>query len=177
MLRDFRLRLSSTLRRRIARALWSADDEATARRPVANPETQWPLVGSHYLLELYDCPAELLDSPQHVADTLVEASSVARSTVLSRSVHRFQPHGVTGVALLAESHLTIHTWPELGYAALDLFTCGVHTRPREACEFLARAMGAGTHDLRELARGRMPTAPRPDASRREAGLRRPHIET
>jgi S-adenosylmethionine decarboxylase len=66
--------------------------------------------------------------------------------------HRFQPHGVTGLALLAESHISIHTWPESGYAAVDVFTCGDHTLPETACRVLVDEFGSQRHILRSFRR-------------------------
>lgn len=110
-------------------------------------------VGSHCILELHDCSAARLDDEQWVRDTLAYAAERARSTLLSLTSHRFEPQGVTSLALLAESHISIHTWPELGYAAVDVFTCGEHTDPRAACEAIAIRMGATSHSLREIRRG------------------------
>jgi S-adenosylmethionine decarboxylase len=66
--------------------------------------------------------------------------------------HRFDPQGVTGLALLAESHISIHTWPESGYAAVDVFTCGDHTMPERACQVLQTALGASRHKLTSFRR-------------------------
>ncbi len=113
-------------------------------------------LGSHFILEMYDCPPERLDDVACVLDALRTAAQKARSTLLAESHHRFDPQGVTAVALLAESHISIHTWPELGYAAADVFTCGAHTDPKAACDFLVKALGAGRFELRTLARGVLP---------------------
>ena len=109
-------------------------------------------VGIHCILELYDCPANLLDDLTLIQKTLHEAARQAQSTLLGDVIHRFEPHGVTGLALLAESHISIHTWPELGYAAADVFTCGAHTTPVAACDHIVAAMQAGHHVLRQIAR-------------------------
>jgi S-adenosylmethionine decarboxylase len=66
--------------------------------------------------------------------------------------HRFEPQGVTGLALLAESHISIHTWPESGYAAVDVFTCGDHTMPERACEVLWQELNASKHKLSSFRR-------------------------
>ena len=110
-------------------------------------------VGTHCVLELYGCAGHLLDDEQFVRRTLRQAAVEARSTLLGEVSHRFEPQGVTALALLAESHISIHTWPEHGYAAIDVFTCGAHTRPEAACRLLARALGARQSHLRRLPRG------------------------
>ena len=84
----------------------------------------------HILFTLNGCPYGLLDDEAHIRNVLANASNLAESTLLNISSHKFDPHGVTAVALLAESHISIHTWPENGMAVCDVFTCGEHTNPR-----------------------------------------------
>ena len=74
-------------------------------------------------------------------------------TLLKLSSHQFHPQGVTAVGLLAESHLSIHTWPEHGYAAVDVFTCGEEARPQQACDYLVKRFAARRHSLVVLPRG------------------------
>ncbi|MEB3830316.1 adenosylmethionine decarboxylase [Phormidium sp. CCY1219] len=109
--------------------------------------------GTHCILELYDCPGELLDNAEAIAKTLREAAKVARSKVLNEVLHEFDPQGVTALLLLAESHISIHTWPESGYAAVDVFTCGENTKPKEACHFLAKTLQASDYSLQVISRG------------------------
>ncbi len=110
-------------------------------------------VGTHCILELTGCPAKLLNDVRLIRDALAEASRQGMSTLLKLTSHKFEPQGVTALALLAESHISIHTWPESGYAAVDVFTCGEHARPRQACEYLAQRLEASGYTLRQLARG------------------------
>jgi len=110
-------------------------------------------LGQHCILELYGCPPDLLNDVQHVREAIAEASRRGLSTLLELSSHRFYPQGVTAVALLAESHLSIHTWPECGYAAVDIFTCGETADPRRACDYLLEQFAAGRHSMLVLPRG------------------------
>lgn len=112
-----------------------------------------PPLGSHCLLELYGCPPALLDDEQAVLAALREAARRAEATLLGEVSHRFHPHGVTALGLLAESHIAIHTWPEAGYAACDVLTCGERARPELACRHLAEAMQATRHALKRVVRG------------------------
>ncbi len=112
-----------------------------------------PSIGSHCVLELYDSPPALLDDPETIAAAIRVAAEAAGATLLHTSQHRFEPQGVTAMGLLAESHISVHTWPELGYAACDVFTCGEQTLPERACEALARALKAGRHEMRRFPRG------------------------
>ncbi len=110
-------------------------------------------IGSHCILELYDSPARLLDDPQAVLEALRAAARAAKATLLQTTHHRFEPHGVTALALLGESHISVHTWPERGYAACDVFTCGGQTLPEAACMALIEALQCPRYFLRRLPRG------------------------
>ncbi|MEO1583321.1 MAG: adenosylmethionine decarboxylase [Planctomycetota bacterium] len=94
-------------------------------------------VGVHCLVELYGCPLELLDDHRFIQRALRSAADHAGATWLGEASHRFDPQGVTAMGLLAESHITVHTWPELGYAAADCFTCGDQAVAEDACRYLA----------------------------------------
>jgi S-adenosylmethionine decarboxylase len=110
-------------------------------------------IGYHCILELNGCPAELLDDRDFVLEAVREAAIAADLTLLGEVSHGFTPQGVTALALLSESHISVHTWPELGYAAADVFTCGEHANPREACEHLARRFQASEQEVRVIPRG------------------------
>ena len=96
----------------------------------------------HVLFTLKGCPFELLNDEAHIRNILVTAARVSKSTLLDVSSHKFKPHGVTAIALLAESHISIHTWPEDGNAVCDVFTCGQETSPRTAAVYMHEAMDA-----------------------------------
>ncbi len=113
-------------------------------------------MGLHCILDLYGCPVELLNDASFVKEALREAVKHASATLIEEVVHQFRPQGVTAIALLAESHLSIHTWPELAYAAADVFTCGRRVQPEEACRYLAIAFKAREHSLIKLPRGARP---------------------
>ncbi len=110
-------------------------------------------IGKHCILELYGCPSDLIDDAGEILAAVKAAAAVCRSRVIETASHRFSPHGVTAVALLAESHLSVHTWPEGGYVAVDIFACGDESRPEEACRFLAERLGAAKSSLAVLLRG------------------------
>jgi len=82
------------------------------------------VLGRHVHLDLYDCPAALLRVPADSERILLAAAGAMGATVVGSHFHAFSPHGVSGVVIIAESHLTVHTWPEHGYAAVDVFSCG-----------------------------------------------------
>tara|TARA_B100000925_G_scaffold79578_1_gene56391 strand:+ start:73 stop:405 length:333 start_codon:yes stop_codon:yes gene_type:complete len=92
----------------------------------------------HILFDLIGCPFDLLDSETHVKVSLFNAAKKANSKVLDLGSHKFEPQGVSGYALLADSHISMHTWPEKGVAKCDIFTCGEHCKPYEAVEYLKK---------------------------------------
>ncbi|MEN0021261.1 MAG: adenosylmethionine decarboxylase [Planctomycetota bacterium] len=109
-------------------------------------------VGKHCTLELYGCNASKLNDADLLTESLRTAAESAGATWLGQLAHRFEPQGVTALGLLAESHISIHTWPELGYAAADVFTCGEQCDPALACRLLARAVGADSYTLKQVPR-------------------------
>ena len=112
-------------------------------------------LGRHVIIELWGC-SEVINDASRVESAMKSAVHAANANLLDIFVHEFSPQGVTGVAVLAESHLSIHTWPEYGYVAADVFTCGSTTKPEAAAEVLRKAFEAETADIRELERGVMP---------------------
>ena len=114
-------------------------------------------LAKHLLLELKDCDREVLNDLGFLKGLLLAAASEAGATVLGESFHQFNPHGVSGVVIIAESHLFIHTWPECGYAAVDIFTCGNSVQPDKAAQKLVRELGAGSHSILEIQRGILDT--------------------
>ena len=109
--------------------------------------------GIHCIAELYDCPRGLLDDESFITGALRGAVEEGLATLLHEVSHRFHPQGVTALGLIAESHVAIHTWPEVGYAAVDVFTCGDRADAGKACEYLARTLKSGRHTIRKLTRG------------------------
>ena len=110
-------------------------------------------LGDHYLIELYDCHAHILDDEDRIQATLLEAATKAGATIIDQKFHKFAPQGVSGVVVIAESHISIHTWPELGYAALDFFTCGHTMTMDRAFELLREVFQPGDMEVRRVARG------------------------
>ncbi len=108
--------------------------------------------GMHLIVDLWG--AERLDDMAHVEAALRDSVEAARATLLHIHLHHFTPsHGVSGVAVLAESHISIHTWPETGYAALDVFMCGC-AEPHKAIEVLRAAFLPRRMAVEEILRGR-----------------------
>lgn len=96
----------------------------------------------HILFTLKGCNETLLNDESHIRNVLVHAAHLCKSTLLDISSHKFDPQGVTAIALLAESHISIHTWPELRMAVCDIFTCGDHTSPRPGVTYMYDMMVA-----------------------------------
>jgi S-adenosylmethionine decarboxylase len=110
-------------------------------------------LGVHLLLDLAGAPFAMLDDPHLIESALLDTVHLMGATVLGVHLHRLQPQGISGVVVIAESHLTIHTWPERGEAAVDLFTCGSADRAREAVAALTGKLGGTEAVVRELGRG------------------------
>ena len=110
----------------------------------------------HLLLELYRCDFEKLNDESFLRCILNRASKLANATVLNLMSNKFEPHGVTAIALLAESHISIHTWPESNYSAVDIFTCGQNMFPDLASRYLIEALKAEEHFLRVIERNPPP---------------------
>ena len=106
----------------------------------------------HLLLELYRCDYEKLNDESFLRCTLNKAAKFANATVLNLISNKFEPQGVTAIALLAESHISIHTWPESNYSAIDIFTCGQKMLPEFASKYLIEALKAEEHSLRIIER-------------------------
>ncbi len=110
-------------------------------------------LAKHLLLELKDCDREKLNNLEFLKSILPAAASQAGATILGESFHQFSPQGISGVIVIAESHLFIHTWPEYGYAAIDIFTCGNTVQPEKAARVLVKELRAKNHTVLEIQRG------------------------
>ncbi|MFM7099863.1 MAG: adenosylmethionine decarboxylase [Verrucomicrobiota bacterium] len=111
-------------------------------------------LGHHTLIEFTGCDPGRIDSARRVRRHLLEAAVRARGTVVKAVFHTFSPWGVSGVVVISESHLTVHTWPEHGYAAVDVFSCGRRLRHAVVRDYLREAFGATGVESRRIERGR-----------------------
>jgi len=116
-------------------------------------------LGKHLLIELKQCNASLLDNLDFLKETLHTAAVRCGATVVGDSFYHFAPHGVSGVVNIAESHISIHTWPECCYAAVDVFTCGDRVQPEEAARYIMQAVEAGECSVMEMRRGLLQASP------------------
>ncbi|ADG14006.1 adenosylmethionine decarboxylase [Methanocaldococcus infernus] len=112
-------------------------------------------LGKHLILELWGCDRKALDDEEGIRDMLIKSVEACNATLICVKTHKFCPQGVTGVAVLAESHIAIHTYPEYGYAALDIFTCGEHTDPYKALDVLKEFLKPESWQIIDLKRGIM----------------------
>lgn len=112
-------------------------------------------LGVHILAEYYNCDNRLLNNAALIENYMNQAAVHAGATVVASAFHTFNPHGVSGVIVIAESHLSIHTWPEYGYAAVDIFTCGDIVNPWKAFEFLKDILNSAHFSTMEMKRGQL----------------------
>ncbi len=110
-------------------------------------------IGHHYIVEASGCDPEIIGSVAKVQQILVKAAEIAGTEVWSISFNRFPPHGVSGVVVISESHISAHTWPEYGYGALDFYTCGNSVDPEKGIEYAVGAFGASSSHITEITRG------------------------
>ena len=110
-------------------------------------------LGIHLLIELWSCNRQKIDNLDYLERIMAHAAEIAGATVLKTAFQDFNPQGVSGVVVIAESHLTIHTWPEHGYAAVDIFTCGTTVDPWKAAGFLKQELEAEEIQIRDFLRG------------------------
>jgi len=110
-------------------------------------------LGRHILAEVNGCSFEVLNDIKKVEEIMINAALEAGAEVREFVFHKFSPQGVSGVVVISESHLAVHTWPELGYAAVDVFTCGDTVNPWDACNYLAEKFEASYVNASEVKRG------------------------
>jgi S-adenosylmethionine decarboxylase len=110
-------------------------------------------LGRHLLLELKDCNRDTLNNLNLLKKILNDAALISGARVLGDSFHKFEPQGVSGVVVIAESHLFIHTWPECGYAAVDIFTCGTSVQPGKAANYIINKIESKNNSILEIQRG------------------------
>lgn len=113
-------------------------------------------LGRHILVEMYDCDPAVLDDQDLIRNEMLRAAELAGATIVGDVFHKFTPQGVSGAIVIAESHLSIHTWPEYRYAALDLFTCGTNVDPWIGFNHLRKALKSERSSQTELKRGLFP---------------------
>jgi S-adenosylmethionine decarboxylase len=112
-------------------------------------------LGRHVLAEVHGCEPQVLNDLGAVERIMVEAALNAGAEVREVAFHKFSPQGVSGVVVISESHLAVHTWPEHAYAAVDVFTCGDSVNPWEACRHIVEQFGAKEFTASETLRGVM----------------------
>lgn len=110
-------------------------------------------LGTHLLVELRECNPEILKDLKRVKNVMVSAAKEAKATIVDISFHEFNPFGISGMVVIAESHLSIHTWPEYAYAAVDIFTCGDIIKPEVAAAFLIKEFESKSPSVVEMKRG------------------------
>lgn len=112
-----------------------------------------PALGAQWLLDLFDCDPTGLDDLPALEALVTETAKQARLTLLQVATHRYEPQGITVIGLVAESHISIHTWPEHRFVSVDLFTCGSDAGYHKVCDALTSHFKAGHHSLMVLKRG------------------------
>ena len=110
-------------------------------------------LGRHVLTEFYGCQSNILDDLETIKSLMEQAALFSGATIIDSRFHRFNPYGISGVVIIAESHLAIHTWPEFDYASIDIYTCGDTVDPWKAYQYLKDHLKPRTDTKLELLRG------------------------
>jgi S-adenosylmethionine decarboxylase proenzyme len=110
-------------------------------------------LGRQILVEFYDCKSDRINDLVYIESAMLEATKASKATIISHDFHEFSPHGVSGVVVIAESHVSIHTWPEYDYAAVDIFTCGDTIDPWIIQEKMQEALQSNNNSSMEMKRG------------------------
>ncbi|MDR8391566.1 adenosylmethionine decarboxylase [Aliifodinibius sp. S!AR15-10] len=110
-------------------------------------------LGRQILVEYYDCNQEKLNDVDFIESAFIEATKASKATIITHNFHKFSPYGVSGVIVIAESHVAIHTWPEYNYAAVDIFTCGDSIDPWIIQEYLKESLESNNTSSMEMKRG------------------------
>lgn len=110
-------------------------------------------LGRHILVEFYNCDEEILKDHSYIEQIMCEAARESKATIVTSCFHKFNPWGVSGAVIIQESHLTIHTWPEYGFASVDLFTCGDSVNPWIGFAYLEKKLKAEKSESTEVSRG------------------------
>ncbi len=110
-------------------------------------------LGRHLIGDFFDCDCELINDVNQVKRIMVTAAEIVKAHIVDISFHTFNPHGISGVIVIAESHLAIHTWPEYGYCSIDIYTCGDELDPWIAFEYMNKEFKAKRTSVMEMKRG------------------------
>jgi S-adenosylmethionine decarboxylase len=110
-------------------------------------------LGKHLIIELFQCDSTILNDLKALEHHLLEAVKLSGATIIQPFLHQFSPHGITGVVVIAESHFCVHTWPEYGYCALDIFTCGDTVDGQQSLDYLKEHLKAANVSVVEMKRG------------------------
>ncbi|WP_010529249.1 adenosylmethionine decarboxylase [Lentibacillus jeotgali] len=116
------------------------------------------IMGRQLIAELWDCNIDTLNDIELIERIFVDAALKAGAEIREVAFHRFAPHGVSGVVIISESHLTIHSFPEQAYASIDIYTCGDKMDPNVAAEYIARSLESKISEKMEIPRGRGPVS-------------------
>ena len=116
------------------------------------------VLGVHLMIDLRDCNQKLLNDLSYIKAAMTQAAKDTGAHIIGESFHQFHPQGVTGILAIAESHLCIHTWPEYGYAAADILTCGTSFEPQKAAQLIIEKLECKDPSVTELKRGVIPQA-------------------
>lgn len=110
-------------------------------------------IGYHYIVEASGCDPKVLGDPAKLKEILLKAAKIGKMDIRIVHFYKFSPTGVSGMVVVSESHVSIHTWPEEGYAAIDVYICGTKSEPEKTLEYILKEIGAEHAHITEIERG------------------------
>lgn len=110
-------------------------------------------LGNQHLVEFYGCCVETINSKDRIREAMIQAAKIAKATIVADVFHEFNPQGLSGVVVIAESHIAIHSWPEHQCASIDIFTCSKDMEPQAAIDFLTTIFKAQKVEVKSIDRG------------------------
>jgi len=110
-------------------------------------------LGRHLIVEFYNCDGNFLNDIKKIKEILIGGAKYAKATIIKVVFHKFSPYGVTGIIIIAESHISLHTWPEYSFASIDIYTCGSKVNPWKAYQFYKKYFKPKTVSVLEMKRG------------------------
>lgn len=110
-------------------------------------------IGYQVLIDIYECDYKKMEDIVYIKEMMIELANILKTNIRKVVFEKFEPYGISGVLIISESHLTIHTWPEYNYVGIDIFTCSKKVEYNEALNYLLEKLGTNKYEIKELYRG------------------------
>lgn len=112
-------------------------------------------IGHQVLIDIYECDYERMENMEYIQDMMFELAKILKTNIRKIAFEKFNPYGISGVLIISESHITIHTWPEYRYVGIDIFTCSKKVEYNSAIDFLLKKLDTKKYEIKEIQRGKI----------------------